>query len=80
MVLPVDRFEGIVSKLAETASKLDSIAERLAESERHREKVDDDHESRIRVLEGFRWKVHGAAAVLGFFSGGIGAAIVNALT
>jgi hypothetical protein len=37
-----------------------------------------DHETRLRSLEGFRWKLTGAVLVLSLLSGGAGALLVHA--
>lgn len=72
----VSRLDDVADKLSSTATKLDSLAEQLGRAEQDREKIDDDHENRIRLLERFQWKVVGVATACGAFSGVVGALIV----
>lgn len=72
-------FRQAVGELRENAGVLRHLVERFETAEQTRDRQHHDHESRIRTLEGFRARLLGGAAVLGFFTGGLGAALVNLL-
>lgn len=46
----------------------------------HADEVDRDHETRLRSLEAFRWKLAGMAVTVGALSGSVAALIVWALS
>lgn len=72
-------FRQAVGELRETSGALKTLIAQFEAAERKRSRQHDDHEQRLRVVEGFRLRVLGGSAVLGFFSGGLGAALVSLL-
>lgn len=76
----------VLERLVRMETKIDYLSERLGKNEGRLadlEKVaghpHPDHETRIRALEQFRWRLVGIAMGFGAASGGIAAAIGNML-
>jgi hypothetical protein len=53
-----------VERLVRIETKLDMLVESTKERADASTKRDDDHEARLRLLESFKWRAVGAAAVI----------------
>lgn len=75
-------FEEMAKKIEHINNKLDSLTDGYVTRTDFNEhqKVDQDHEQRLRVLEEKNWKVAGAAGVIGAILSVMGSYIVGLIS